>query len=58
MGSPSVAIGRFYPALTRARLRQVTFHSLRHSCASAMIADGAAIIEVQNQLAIVTPRSR
>jgi integrase len=24
---------RFYPALARARLRRVTFHSLRHSCA-------------------------
>ena len=31
---------RFYPALARARLRRVTFHSLRHSCASALIADG------------------
>jgi integrase len=28
----------FYPALARARLRRVTFHTLRHSCASAMIA--------------------
>jgi integrase len=31
----------FYPALTHARLRRVTFHSLRHSCASAMIAADA-----------------
>ena len=27
----------FYPALSRAKLRRVTFHTLRHSCASAMI---------------------
>jgi integrase len=46
---------RFYPALARARLRRVTFHSLRHSCASAMIADGAAITEVQNQLGHSNP---
>ena len=46
---------RFYPALARARLRRVTFHSLRHSCASAMIADGAAITEIQNQLGHSNP---
>ena len=46
---------RFYPALARARLRRVTFRSLRHSCASAMIADGAAITEVQNQLGHSNP---
>jgi integrase len=46
---------RFYPALARARLRRVTFHSLRHSCASAMVADGAAITEVQNQLGHSNP---
>ena len=46
---------RFYPALARARLRRVTFHSLRHSCASAMIAAGAAITEVQNQLGHSNP---
>ena len=46
---------RFYPALGRARLRRVTFHSLRHSCASAMIADGAAITEVQHQLGHSNP---
>ncbi len=40
----------FYPALTRARLRRVTFHPLRHSCASAMIASGAPITEVQHRL--------
>jgi integrase-like protein len=37
------------------RLRRVTFHSLRHSCASAMIATGAAITEVQNQLGHSNP---
>jgi len=46
---------RFHPALTRARLRRVTFHSLRHSCASAMIAEGAAITEVQYQLGHSNP---
>lgn len=46
---------RFYPALARARLRRVTFHSLRHSCASAMIADGVAITEVQHQLGHSNP---
>ena len=45
----------FYPALRRARLRRVTFHSLRHSCASAMIANGATITEVQNQLGHASP---
>lgn len=38
----------FYPALARARLRRVTFHTLRHSCASAMVAGGAPITEVQH----------
>src|SRR6202165_2312050 len=40
----------FYPALSRARLRRVTFHSLRHSCASAMIAIFAPITEGQHRL--------
>ena len=40
----------FYPALARARLRRVTFHTLRHSCASAMIAAGAPVTEVQHRL--------
>jgi integrase len=46
---------RFYPALTRARLRRVTFHSLRHSCASAMIAAGAPVTEVQHHLGHSNP---
>jgi integrase len=46
---------RFRPALARARLRRVTFHSLRHSCASAMIAEGAPITEVQYQLGHSNP---
>lgn len=45
----------FHPALARARLRRVTFHSLRHSCASAMIASGATITEVQHQLGHSNP---
>ena len=39
-----------HPALRRAELRQVTFHSLRHSCASAMIAAGAPITEIKHRL--------
>jgi integrase len=39
-----------YPALRRAGLRQVNFHSLRHACASALIAAGAPVTEVQHRL--------
>src|SRR5208337_3979466 len=45
----------FYPSLSRARLRRVTFHTLRHSCASAMIAGGAPITEVQHRLGHANP---
>jgi integrase len=45
----------FYPALSRARIRRVTFHTLRHSCASAMIAGGAPITEVQHRLGHANP---
>src|ERR1700730_6065262 len=45
----------FYPALNRARLRRVTFHTLRHSCASAMIAAGAPVTEVQHRLGHANP---
>ena len=45
----------FYPALVRARLRRVTFHTLRHSCASAMIAAGAPVTEVQHRLGHANP---
>ena len=45
----------FYPTLARARLRRVTFHSLRHSCASAMIAVGAPVTEVQHHLGHSNP---
>ncbi|MGC2459383.1 MAG: tyrosine-type recombinase/integrase [Steroidobacteraceae bacterium] len=44
----------FYPALSRARLRRVTFHTLRHSHASAMIAK-APITEVQHRLGHASP---
>ena len=43
------------PALRRAKLREVNFHSLRHSCASAMIAAGSVITEVQHRLGHATP---
>ena len=45
----------FYPTLARARLRRVTFHTLRHSCASAMIAAGAPVTEVQHRLGHANP---
>jgi len=45
----------FYPTLLRARLRRVTFHTLRHSCASAMIAAGAPVTEVQHRLGHANP---
>ena len=35
-----------WPALRRAKLRRVTFHSLRHSHASSLFAEGAGIPEV------------
>jgi integrase len=40
----------FLPALQRAGLRHVTFHSLRHSFASALIRRGAPVTEVQHLL--------
>jgi integrase len=40
----------FYPALRRAGLRQVSFHSLRHSNASFRIHVGQNIKYIQNQL--------
>jgi hypothetical protein len=46
---------QFYPALSRAKLRRVTFHTLRHSCASAIIASGAPITEVQHRLGHANP---
>ena len=46
---------QFYPALSRAKLRRVTFHTLRHRCASAMIASGAPITEVQHRLGHANP---
>jgi len=44
-----------YPALRRAGLRRVNFHSLRHSCASALIAAGAPVTEVQHRLGHASP---
>jgi integrase len=40
----------FWPALKRAGLRRVRFHSLRHSFASGLIARGAPVTEVQHLL--------
>jgi integrase len=40
----------FYPARRRARFERLTFHDLRHTCASLMIAAGANPLEVAEQL--------
>ncbi len=40
----------FYPALRKAELRQVSFHSLRHSNASLRIQAGQNIKYIQGQL--------
>jgi integrase len=40
----------FWPALKKAGLRRVKFHSLRHSFASGVIAHGAPVTEVQHLL--------
>jgi integrase len=43
------------PALRRAKLRHVTMHSLRHSFASTLIAQGAPVTEVQHLLGHSNP---
>jgi integrase len=54
--SRSVALRRgLWPALRRAGLRQVNMHSLRHSFASALIAKGAPVTEVQSILGHSSP---
>jgi integrase len=40
----------FRPAIRRAGLDGLTFHDLRHTCASLMIAAGANPLEVSTQL--------
>ena len=45
----------FYPALARAKLRAVTFHSLRHSCASVLIKRGVALTDLQHHLGHANP---
>jgi len=44
-----------YPALKRAKLRRVDMHSLRHSFASGLIAQGASVTEVQAYLGHASP---
>ena len=44
------------PALRRAGLREVNFHSLRHSCASTMINEGIPITEVAARLGHCSPQ--
>ena len=45
----------FYRLLDRADIRRRNPHQLRHSCASLMLADGASIVQVQNQLRHANP---
>jgi integrase len=45
----------FWPALKRAGLRPVKFHSLRHSYASGLIAHGAVLTEVAARLGHSNP---
>ena len=50
---PSVPCGfeeRFGQALKAARVRGVTFHTLRHSCASFLAQSGATLLEIGNLL--------
>lgn len=41
---------RFADALQRARIRDFTFHSLRHSCASMLARNGATLLEIADVL--------
>jgi integrase len=58
-GSPrhrtTIAYGTLRPALKGAGLRQVTLHSLRHTCASALILNGADVLEVAKFLGHSNP---
>lgn len=45
----------FYPALRRAKLRQLGLKALRHGHASAMLAAGGSITEVQQRLGHANP---
>lgn len=46
---------RFEQFLDFIRAGHITFHTLRHSCASAMLAAGAPITEVQHRLGHASP---
>jgi integrase len=46
----------FWPALRRAKLRQVNMHSLRHSYASILIMGGASVTEVGQKLGHSSPK--
>lgn len=41
---------KFHEALQAARIRGVTFHTLRHSCASMLAANGATLLEIADVL--------
>lgn len=42
--------GKFTQALREAKLRGVTFHTLRHSCASSLARNGATLLEIADLL--------
>lgn len=48
--SPHVLMGRFKKALKAAGLREITWHSLRHTYAALMIALGENIKFIQHQM--------
>jgi integrase len=58
-GSPrhrtTITYGTLRPALQAAGLRQVTLHSLRHTCASALILAGTDCLEVAKFLGHAKP---
>ncbi len=58
-GSPrhrtTITYGTLRPALKAAKLRQVTLHSLRHTCASALILGGTDCLEVAKFLGHAKP---
>jgi len=55
---PNTMLSReFHPALTRAGLRKVRFHDLRHTYTSLLIAQGEDIKFIQNQLGHASART-
>ena len=47
---PDTISAQFKALLRKAGLREIRFHDLRHSCASLLLAKGAAMKEIQDRL--------